>query len=330
MRRLQMAIESGGSTPSWFRNERANALPDSKGDKKLRFNLFDMLEIKDVDKTMDIANRFLIAAATDDVEEGSDAKKTAKLPGRGAVRVGTEGTEDEPVYKYAFLNLNSLAKRLHVTTKVIKEQEGKGTLDIFIIGQIKDLAGQQKEMTKLLTAGAKGEGELVFGVKKAPKEGILGEGVPKEGILGEGVPEEGPINEGVRKPVEFKEEELSTEEGNRALFSDFIQKNFSDDEYLVNNLESFLDRAAEKEATTPYLQHLTSKLWWNAGLSKDLKVPPLGTVAITSSSPERLKIDLGASIFHGKAASRPDNDGKREVMRVNMVEWDKDNRYAIA
>ena len=330
--------------PGWFRNEHANAIPGSVGDKKLRFDLFDMLQIKDVKQTtMDIANQFLIAAATDDVEKSSNARKTAKLPGRVAVKVGKEGEDEALVYKYAFLNLNSLAKRLRLDAKDIKQEEKKGTLDDFIRDRVGKLAKEQQNFTKMLTEIEKGHdvfhsklsgAEEDVGVLNYQTIGLLKISEPSEQSFKnvEVVEESG----GERIPAPAKED-LSREEilekpfeANQNFMSNFIKKNFSDDKYLMGNLSGFLKSPTNEKTAKPYLKHLTEKLWWDTGeLGKSLGVSPR-KIAILDFDQGEFKKRLGASIFIGGAAPTPDNDGKREVMRVNMVEWDKDNRYAIA
>jgi hypothetical protein len=202
------SVNSGseGGMPTWFHNERANTIPDSKGDKKLRVDLFEMLNIEGVQKsTMDVANQFLVAAATDDVVSDSDEKKTAKLPGRVAVKIARENLEDETVYKYAFLNLNSLAKRLHVSAEDIKREEKEGTLDIFIKTTVEELAKQQHSMTLMLKAAV--DGHPVF----SP--------IIKQGAF--------------FKPQLEGGEEKSEYQKSRDFLGDFIQKHFPDDTELM-------------------------------------------------------------------------------------------------
>jgi uncharacterized protein YidB (DUF937 family) len=324
------AVSSGseGGMPTWFHNERANTIPDSKGDKKLRVDLFEMLNIEVQKSTTDVANQFLIAAATDEVIEDSDDKKTAKLPGRVAVKISQEGEGDLRVYKYAFLNLNSLAKRLHVSTEEIKQEEKAGTLGNYIKDKVAGLSARQNKLTEILLAAAENR-EATFGAPAKALEEPAAEGRPEQPAA-EGRPEE-PAVEGRLEPI-TEEEELSPEQKNQAqnreFLKDFIEEHFPDDEYLNSNLELFLNNSAESpDVSRDYSQTLVKKLWWDTGkLGSELKVAP-GKIALTNVT--NLK-DLGLSTFVGKAASRPGNAGSESTTRLSMVEGDKTGRYAIA
>jgi hypothetical protein len=307
-----------GVMPTWFHNERANTVPDSKGDKKLRVDLFEMLNIQGVEKsTMDIANQFLIAAATDEVIEDSDDKKTAKLPGRVAVKISEEGGEDVRVYKYAFLNLNSLAKRLHVSTEEIKQKEKEGTLNSFIKTKVGELASQQRSITAILGEAIKGN--PVFSPSRLSKvTPLLGE----EDLI---------LEEETTPPAEPSIPELADYLKNKRLLEEFIEKHFPDDTDLKEGLEDFLDDPTSEDSRD-YAQNLVKKLWWDTGeLGSELKVAP-GKVALTNLSEDTQKVlkALNLSTFVGKAASRPGNAGSENTTRLSMVKGDKTGRYAIA
>src|ERR1700733_705073 len=254
---------TGESTPAWFHNERANALPESKGDKKLRVDLFGMLKMEGVNKTTtDIANQFLIAAATDDVEKSSNARKTAKLPGRVAVKVAGEFEEGETIFKYAFLNLNSLAKRLHVTAEEIKRQEKQGTLDVFIKEKIQESVDKQAHITEILD-GVR-QGKDVFGQKGEVSESDDSE----EADESEGAYDDDFMTTSPEKPEVASERQKANR--NRKALSNFIEKHFANDEYLTTHLEGFLNKPDKG-----YLQYLVKKLWWDTGaVGEELGVQP--------------------------------------------------------
>jgi hypothetical protein len=311
-----MSIGSEGSaTPAWFRNERANALPDSKGEKKLRFDLFEMLDIRGLDKkSADIANQFLIAAATDDVVEDSNARKTARLPGRVAVRIEMVVREDALIYKYAFLNLNSLAKRLNVDPKKIKEHEKIGDLYKYIKSQIYISAKEQASIASMLNSFVRGED--VFEPKLVFKEYLDDSSYSSDSDL----EDVDPAPQTQQRPAQ---------KINREVLSDFITKHFSDDDYLTAHLEEFLNQSKGKAAVNNYAKHLVKKLWWDPGeLGNELGVQP-GKRALTSVGANK-PADLGLSTFVGKAASRPGNAGSEVTSRIGFIEGDISNRYAIA
>lgn len=325
-----------GSTPSFFhQNERANALPNSAGDKKLRADLFDMLDIETVDKkSADFANQFLVAAATDDIVQDSEVAKTAKLPGRVAVKVGKPEVGkpgdpiDKPIFKYAFLNTSSVAKRLHVSEKDVKDAERAGTLNDFIRDRIGELVKEQNTISEMLEDIAKGNvrGFAPERPSQAPPHfvGVGEEDLepPEDGtrrVEMEIIPEAPP-------PQPMRPREKSEMQKNKEYLSNFIKANFSNDKYLIKNLDNFLNQTGDKNVTKPYLEKLVGKMWWNSSLFDSIGVNP-EKIAISNLN-EELLTSIDVTLFSGRAASREGNKGEEVTMRMGMP-GDRDNRYAV-
>jgi hypothetical protein len=302
----------------WLHNMRANEIQDkegkntSSGERKYRVDLFKMLNIKAHKGTIDIANQFLIATSGGMVTEVADAKKTAFLPGRVAVRISEMETE-KPLYDYVFLNLNSLSKRLDLDKAIIKKAEANGNLHELIKTRIDELATEQKSIENTLMDLLNGEN--VFDKKTDDLSDDL------------------PVDDQVEADIAAGRNELKKNDMKK-----FIKKHFSEDDFLMSKLDEFLENPIEDTQKgnsyvklesykeNSYIKYLAKKLWWDAW---DLK-------ALSKTGPEKLAIDgvalgeFNLSIVYGTAASRLDNKGKREVNRLSFIPWDINRRYTIA
>jgi hypothetical protein len=268
---------------SWLHDVQANPICDSlggntsKGHRKLRVNLVDALNLSDElnEKSFDISNQFFIAVSGG---EGTykDNRKTAFLPGRVAVKIGetkeTEGVETQ--YRYVFLNLNSLSKRLNLKKDDIKTAEKEGELHTLIKVRMKELANEQISIGEIL--------------KKF---------INKKDLL---------VNQIFKNVAE--------EENEKKKIGVFIKEHFSDDTFLMERFDDFLENPWARD----YLKRLIGKLWWRPK-HRALQDLPLEKIALPKNE-----------VVYGTAASRPDNKGTREINRLSLISWDTDNRYAVA
>ena len=116
----------------WASTDTAEKLPDSSGKKRKRA---DLAKLFNEDGLRDVHNHLHIALA----DEYTYPSAVPLIAGWGkvAVRIG--------VYQHVILNVESLSKRLGVSTSDIKEAEKKGTVDTLIKEKLNELK-QHPEM----------------------------------------------------------------------------------------------------------------------------------------------------------------------------------------
>jgi hypothetical protein len=108
--------------------------------QELKYDISERIELQEV------LNSELRAIAGE-LKKGLNAEEYSKL------ERGEEIEFEEPVpvkNQYIILNINSLANRLGVTKKQLRDHEKEGTVDVLIRSSLQELAYQQESMTKII------------------------------------------------------------------------------------------------------------------------------------------------------------------------------------
>lgn len=287
------------NTP-WARQNEAQRLPNSKGKKKSRVDLYSLFKQREVPakereeainkiwdssedmpipeskeeryigvpESRDITNRLHIALADKKIHK---IKKGLNKPGKARrwyavnVKIGNS--------KYITLNINSLSERLGVSKEEIKKNEQLGTVDQLIYDKLLDVEHGQEAVEKV-----------------------------------------------IKKIIQLDNPNFELNLEDKKKFIYFI-KNHLNDPWLKNNIETFMENLEASETfegdKDKFMIRLKTKIWWESDLE-----------GVTSEKIAIDKVFTSDKVYYGKAQKIIGHKDK-ESKRYRFMEPDKNDRYAI-
>lgn len=145
-------IKPESDNTKWAIVTQADRLFGSKGKKKLRADIEILSGIKvEKGKRMDKTYHLAVALMDNKIREYKANKPLIAGFREVAVKIGNTGTEDGAKDMYIIMNINSLAKRLGVDKKTIKEHEKIGDVDVFIKNTLEEMVITQKKISQILS-----------------------------------------------------------------------------------------------------------------------------------------------------------------------------------